>query len=116
MVTKIMKWASVAMLFLAAFWRSSANFHLMLESVVCVAGVLVIAQAFRTGKYFWAAGFLAIAVLFNPVVPVGLPAHLLIWMDLACLAAFLGSLAAIRTNPVLSVLSITGRRSRIESL
>ena len=25
-------------------------------------------QAVRAGKYFWAAGFVAIAVLFNPVV------------------------------------------------
>jgi hypothetical protein len=25
-------------------------------------------QAVRAGKYFWATGFVAIAVLFNPVV------------------------------------------------
>ena len=52
----------------------------------------------------------------NPVVPVGLPAHLFILLDLACLAAFLTSLALLRTEPALSILSITGRGSRVESL
>jgi hypothetical protein len=116
MFTKIMKWVSVTALLLALFWRTSANFQLVLESVVCVAGILVVTQAFRTRKYFWAAGFIAIAVLFNPVVPVGLPAHLFILLDLACLAAFLTSLALLRTEPALSILSITGRGSRVESL
>jgi Family of unknown function (DUF6804) len=116
MFTKIMKWVSVAVLLLAVFWRSSASFQLVLESVVCVTAILVFMQAVRTGKYLWAIGFVAIALLFNPVVPVGLPTHLILWLDLACLGAFLTSLVMLRTRPVLSAPSITGRRGIIESL
>jgi hypothetical protein len=116
MLTKIMKWVSVAALLLGVFGRSSANFQLVMEAVVCVTALLVITQAARMGKYFWAAGFLLIAVLFNPVVPVELSARLFFLLDLSCLAAFLISLAALKTRPVLSILSITGRRARIESL
>lgn len=116
MLTKIMKWVSVAVLLMAVFVRSSHGIQLALELVVCVAGLLVVTQAVRRGKYFWAAGFSAIAVLFNPVVPVELSTRLFFWLDLACLGAFLASLAALKARPVLSIPSITGRRSRIESL
>jgi Family of unknown function (DUF6804) len=116
MFTKIMKWVSVAVLLLAVFWRSSPNFKLFLESVVCVAGLMVFIQAIRTGKYFWAVGFVAIAVLFNPVVPVGITTPLVFWLDLACLGAFLISLVALKTRPILSAPSITGRRGIRESL
>jgi len=116
MSAKIMKWVSVAVLLLAVFWRSSATFTLVLELVVCVAGLLVVTQAVRTGKYFWATAFTVIVVLFNPVVPVALPTRLFLWLDLTCLGAFLVSLAALQTRPVLSIPSITGRRGSIESL
>jgi len=46
-----------------------------------VSGLLVVTQAIRASKYFWAAGFFAIAVLFNPVVP--LPLLLLDWVCLS---------------------------------
>ena len=71
MLTKIMKWASIALLLPALFWRSSASYHLVLELVVCMGALLVVVQAVRAHKYFWATGFLAIALLFNPVVPIG---------------------------------------------
>jgi Family of unknown function (DUF6804) len=116
MFTKIMKWVSVAVLLLAVFWRSSADFQLILESVVCVTGVLVVMQAVRRGKYFWAAGFLVVAALFNPVVPVALSRTTFLWLDVACMMAFLISLAVLKRGPVLSIPSITGRSSRIESL
>jgi Family of unknown function (DUF6804) len=116
MLTKMMKWVAVAVLFLGVFGRFSANFQLVMELVVCVAGLLVVTQAARMGKYLWAAGFLLIAGLFNPVVPVAFSTRLFLLLDLSCLAAFLVSLAALETRPVLSILSITGRRSRIESL
>jgi Family of unknown function (DUF6804) len=116
MFTKIMKWVSVAVLLLAAFLSSSADLQLILQLVVCVSGLLVVTQAVRTGKYFWAAGFAVIAVLFNPVVPVELSTRLFFWLDLACLGAFLVSLAALKTRPIPSIPSITGRRTRVESL
>ena len=116
MLTIVMKWFSVVALLLAVFWRTSANFHLILELVICVAALMVIAQAIRSRKFWWVAGFLLITVLFNPVVPVELPGRFHLLLDLSCLMAFLASVFAVRTRPVLSMPSIVGRRTGTESL
>jgi Family of unknown function (DUF6804) len=116
MLTLIMKWFSVVSLLLAAFWRTSLNFQLFLEMMICVAAVLVVVQAVRARKYLWVAGFLVITVLFNPVVPVALPGRFHFLLDLSCLMAFLASVVAVKTRPVLSVPSIVGRRTGSESL
>src|SRR5207247_34340 len=69
-MTKIMKWLSITMLLLAVLQLPVASHPVLLATVVCVSGLLIAAQAVRAGKYSWAVGFLAIAVLFNPVVPI----------------------------------------------
>jgi hypothetical protein len=71
MLTKIMKWVCISALLLAVIWRSSANYQILLEFLVCLGAVLVVLRAWRMGKYPWAAGFVAIAVLFNPIAPIG---------------------------------------------
>jgi hypothetical protein len=116
MLTKSMEWLSIAALLLAVFWRSSANFQLVLESVVCVTGLLVVMQAVRRGKYSWAAGFLAVAVLFNPVVPVALSRNAFLLLDVLCIVTFLVSLAELKRHPRLSIPSITNRTPGSESL
>ena len=105
MFTKIMKWVSIAALLLAAMsWRSAPNYQLLLEFVVCMGAIVVVMQAVREKKYGWAAGFVAIALLFNPVVPVPRPtADLFLLMIFVCLAPFAFSLAALKTQPVLSI-------------
>jgi hypothetical protein len=114
-LTLIMKWFSVVSLLLAAFWRTSLNFQLFLEIMICVAAVLVVVQAVRARKYWWVAGFLVITVLFNPVVPVELPGRFYLLLDLSCLMAFLASVVAVRPRPILSIPSIVGRRTGSES-
>ncbi len=109
MFTKIMKWVSVAVLVLAALWLPGASSQVLLEVVICVSGLLVVRQAVRASKYFWAVGFLAVAALFNPVVPIALSRRTFLWLDWVCVAAFLMSLAVLRRQPVLSMPSITGR-------
>ncbi len=116
MFTRIMKWLSIMALLLGVFLSSSASYRTALELVVCVAAAVVAAQAFRTGKYFWGVGFTAVAVLFNPVIPVAFSPRTSFWLDLTCLVAFVASLAALKTMPVMSIPSITARRSRGESL
>jgi len=115
MLTSIMKWASVTMLFLAGLGLTT-SYRVLLEFVVCVSGLLVITQAVKAGKYFWAAGFLAIAAVFNPVMPVVLSRKTVLWLDWVCLMTFLISLAALKNQPILSVPSITNRTPRAESL
>jgi hypothetical protein len=115
MLTKIMKWVSIAVLLLAGL-RLAKSYQGLLEMVVCVSGLLVVAQAVHAAKYFWAAGFLAIVVLFNPVVPIGLSGKIFLWLNWVCLAAFLVSLAGLKRQPTLSIPSITNRTPGSESL
>src|SRR5215831_19564145 len=89
MLTKIMKWVSIAALLLAVLRLPTGSYQALLEIVVCMSGLLAATQAVRAGKYFWATGFVAIAVLFNPVVPVALARRTFLWLDLVCLMTFL---------------------------
>ena len=116
MMTKMMKWVSIGALTAAFFWRPSASYGILLQFVVCVAALLVVAQAWRARKQIWAVAFLSIAVLFNPVVPVALPRGMFLWLDVACLATFLISLAAVKTTPLLSVSGIIHPNRLNESL
>ena len=116
MLTKIMKWLSIVALLLGAFWTSSTTYRIGVEMVVCVAAVVVVVQAFRIGKYLWGIGFATIAVLYNPAVPIALSHKAFLSLDLACIGAFLVSLAALQWEPTLSIPSITGRTPGSESL
>jgi hypothetical protein len=68
---KAVKWVSVAALLLTAlFWRSAANYQLLLDFVVCMGAIVVVQPAVRANEYFWAAGLIAIAILFNPILGI----------------------------------------------
>ena len=83
--------------------------------VVCASGLLVVAQAVRAGKYSWAVGFLVIAVLFNPVLPIARSGRDVLWLNGIGLAAFLAAAVAFKARPALTVPSITSRLPRRES-
>jgi len=93
-----MKWVCIAALLLAVIWRSSANYQIVLEFLVCAGAILLALPAWRGGKHPWAAGFIAIAVLFNPVAPIVLPPPILVWVDLVCLVSFGLSLVVLRAE------------------
>jgi hypothetical protein len=116
MLTRIMMWVSIPALLLAALRVPTGSYQVLFEVVICLSGLLAATQAVRAGKYLWATGFAAIAVLFNPVVPVALARRTSLWLDLVCLMTFLLSLAALKTRPTLSIPSITGRTPGSESL
>ena len=98
-MTKIMKWLSITMLLLAVLQLRVASHPVLLAIVVCVSGLLVAAQAVRAGKYSWAVGFLAIAVLFNPVIPIAGAGRDVLWIDGIGLAAFLAAAVAFKHGP-----------------
>jgi len=116
MLTNLMKCVSILALLLGVFLTSSASFRVGLEMVVCVAGLVVAAQAFRIGKYVWGISFTIIAMFFNPVVPIVLPRNAFLPLDLVCIGAFLTSLTALQWRPIPSIPSITGRTPGSESL
>jgi hypothetical protein len=61
-------------------------------------------------------GFLALGVLFNPVVPIPVTRRLFPGLELFSVGAFLISLAALSPKPLLAIPSITGRRPGSELL
>ncbi len=103
MLTKIMKWVSIGVSLLSGLRLPTASYRVWLGIVVCVSGLRVVTQANCTSTYIWSAGFLAIAVLFNPVAPLALSGNAFLWLDWVCLTAFLVSLAALKMQPTLSV-------------
>jgi hypothetical protein len=121
-----MKGISVLALLLGFLWNLPA-FHQewsvrdggyleLLNMVVCLTALLVVAQTFRAHKYFWAAGFVAIAVLFNPIVPVTLSRKVFLCLDSVCMMTFLVSLALWKRRPLLFTPPITNRTPGSEPL
>ena len=109
MVTKMMKWISVVVLLLAGLRLPTTGNQVLLEIVVCLSSLLAITQAVSASQYFWAAGFLTIAIIFNPIVTLGLSGKTLLWLNWACLATFLLSLAAWNRRSIPSRAPITDR-------
>jgi hypothetical protein len=68
------------------------------------------------GKYLWATAFLAVGVLFNPVLPIVLPRNTFVTLELVSLVLFAVSLAALKRTPRPSIASITDPTPGSESL
>jgi len=116
MVTKVMTWLSVAVLVIAVFSRSNIR-DLGIGGLMIFAGaIVVLVRAVRLRKHYWMVGLLAIAVLFNPLAPLPVSSTLIMGLELACTLAFLASLFALRSQPILSIVSITDRTPGSESL
>jgi hypothetical protein len=111
-----MKWLSIMALLLGLMMRSSSNYRMMLELVVCITALTAVVQAFRTRKHLWGGVFLSIAVLFNPVFSFTLSAPMFFAVDLVCIVTFLLSLTALKAGPRLSIQGIIHPHRRIESL
>lgn len=106
-LTQTMKCASIGTLVWAFLHNFSATYSLwsvteggyleLFQIVVWLTAILVVIQAIRAGRYsyFMAAGFLAIVVLFNPVVPVTLTRNEFLWMDSFSFVMFVISLTAL---------------------
>jgi len=116
MLTKIMKWGSIAVLLQAVFWRPSTNFQLVLEFVVCASAIAVALDAAQADEFVWAMGFIAIALLFNPVAPLALSHGTFFWLSWASVVMFLASFVALRPQPRLSLESLLPRAQGIRSL
>ena len=113
MLTRIMMWISIAMVLLALLELPVTGEPLLVEIVVCASGFLVIFQAFRSGQYLLATGFLPLIVAFSPISPIAISGPAFLWIGLA---AFLVAVIALKTDRVLSMPSITNRTPRRESL
>ena len=111
MQIKVMTWLSIAALLATiTFWRSAPNFQIELNLIVTIAAAIVLIHAFQAKKYPWAAGFLAIALLFNPAMPMfPLAGGIGLTLVILSIALFAVSLTILRPRPLMSIPSITGR-------
>ena len=108
MLTKMMKWLSIAVLIPAVFWQPSPGYELILQFVVCAGASAVVVQAFRSERQIWAVGFVGIAMLFNPFQPLGVTRPTFLFFGWASMVMFLASLAILKARPGLATSSITG--------
>jgi hypothetical protein len=113
-----MKWISSAALLIATvFWGVALDYELLLTVVVFMGAIVVLQQAVSEREYFWAAGFAAIALIFNPAAPLfQVSGDWFRLTALACTAVFAISLIALKTQPVLSIAPITDRNPEGQSL
>jgi len=116
MLTFVVKWISVAALLIAMAWRTSAGYGLVLLFIIWAGALIATVQSYTLGKYIWAIGFLAVAILFNPISPFVLSRALFLSLGTASLGLFLVSLRFLRTPARLSIASITDRIPGSESL
>ncbi len=111
MITRSIIWISIAALLVVIFARS-AGYQLLLQLVISAGALWVVVQAVRTGRYFWAAAFAAIVVLYNPILPVALPTFMSFAVGVICLWAFGASLMMLKATEVPALASVTGRSHR----
>jgi hypothetical protein len=112
-----MKWVAIAaLLTLLLLWRSSDSRTLIAGFVVCAAAIVATVQAVRVRKYGWMFAFVAITVLFNPLVPLPFTRSLFASFYITSLVLFLLSLRMAAPAPRLSMASITDRTPGSESL
>lgn len=111
-----MMWVSIVVVILALLELPVMGEKMLVETVLCVSGLLVICQAIRAGQYVLATGFLPIIVAFSPMSPIALSGRAFLWLNWISLAAFLIAVLVLKTERTLSMPSITNRTPRRESL
>jgi hypothetical protein len=116
MFITVTKWFAVAMLLAAALLQPSGATSLLLQSVVSAGAIIVAVQAMRLQERIWAFGFIALALLFNPIFTIPFSGSVLRWLEVVCIACFLVSLVCLKPEPLRSVPSITNWRPGGESL
>jgi hypothetical protein len=116
MLTKIMMWVSIVVVVLALLELPVTGEKMLVETVLCVSGLLVICQAIRAGQYVLATGFLPIIVALSPISPISITGRAFLLLNWISLAAFLIAVLVLKTERTLSMPSITNRTPRRESL
>src|SRR5579864_1059513 len=108
MLGRTLKIISVLTLLIAVFLgRPNSAGLVAFQFLLCGCASLVVFQAVNNSRYIWAALFVLIALLFNPVVPVAFSSRaILAAIDLTALVLFAASLALLKTGPRASVISI----------
>jgi hypothetical protein len=97
-VGKIIKWISLPVLLIGSLFSASAeSYEFLVDFVICLGAIIFVQRAASSKEYFWAAGFLAIAAVFSPLLLV---VKIFVLTGLTCVATFATLLAAFRVQPL----------------
>ena len=93
-------WIAPALLLLIAVWRLPYGYYTFTRIVTCGASVLIAVAGMqeRAVVQTWTILLLAIAVLFNPFIPIHLNRAVWFYLDLGAATAFLAHLVLVRQN------------------
>ncbi len=116
MLTGIMKCAAIVALLVGMFWQPSPNLRSYLDFVVAAGAAFALVQAINLRKYWWAVGFVAVIFLFNPIWPIGFSFAFTVAVQIVTAVVFAVSLQILKTNPRLTIDSITQANPRTEAL
>ena len=111
MLTKVMMWVSIVVVLLALLGLPVTDEKILVETLLCASGLLVICQAVRAGQYLLATGFLPIAVAFSPISPIAISGRAFLFLNWLGLAAFLVAVIALKTERTRSMPWITDRNA-----
>jgi hypothetical protein len=97
-VAKTLKWVSLPALLIGSMFSSLAgSYELLVNSAICLGALIVIHLSLRVRDRFFAAGCVAVAIVFSPL---GLVAKMFFLIGLIVIAAFVVLVAAVRAHPV----------------
>lgn len=96
MVVKIIKWVSLpALLVGAMFSRFAGIYELPLDLAVCLAALIIAQRAVSAREHLFATGFIAVAVIYSPVVLV---VKLMLLTGVVCVATLVSLFSAWKTQ------------------
>jgi hypothetical protein len=97
-ITKIVKWASMPVLLVAAVFSGlAASYEALAGFVICMGAIILVQRAVWSKEYYWATGFAATFVMFSPLFLV---VKVFLLMGFACTVVFMALLAAFRAQPL----------------
>ena len=97
-ITNVIQWISFPVLLVVALCsRSAGRYELLLDIVICMGAVIAVRRAVGHKEYFFAAGFVGIALLFIPLLLV---IKIFLLISIACVATFAALLAAFKPQPL----------------
>jgi hypothetical protein len=116
MLTTIMKYVAIVTLLATMFWQMAPNLRSYPDFVIATGAVFVLVQAINLRKYWWAAGFVAILFLFNPVRSLGFSFRTMVALQIMTAAVFAVSVQMLKTSPRMTIASITETNPNTEAL
>jgi hypothetical protein len=95
-IPRVAATASALLLFFSLLPNWPRGYHLLLRFVVGITAVLLVARAEERKAPNWIFVWIAVAILYNPIVPLRLPPILFQVVTLVCGALFLYSIRRFR--------------------